>query len=96
MDLFCEKRIRHTLDELVHLHSLALPGQLPPGFLNVRSTYRWRSIQCDLNRIRKDVAARRPHQDMMFDLRVVLVASDGRVQPHTLSRGGELEDSPPH
>jgi len=29
MDLFCEKRIRHTLDELVHLIRLLYSGNYP-------------------------------------------------------------------
>jgi hypothetical protein len=78
MDEFREKRVRHALDELAHLHGCPLLGQLPPGFLNVRVyVLEDDQIQCDLERIRRDIAARRPNEDVMFDLRIVSVNSDG-------------------
>jgi hypothetical protein len=78
MDEFREKRIRHALDRLTHLHACSSLGQLPPGFLNVRVYVpEDDSVMCDLARIRREVAAKRPNQDVMFDLRVVAVAQDG-------------------
>lgn len=78
MDEFREKRVHRALDELAHLHGLPSLGQLPPGFLNVRVyVLEGDQIQCDLDRIRRDVAAKRPNEDVMFDLRIVSVNSDG-------------------
>jgi len=78
LDAFREKRIRRALDELQHLHGEMSLGQLEPGFLNVR-VYRLdtESIVVDLDAIRRDINARRPHQDVVFDLRVVAIRSDG-------------------
>lgn len=71
MDLFQEKRLRWTLDELMHLHALPSLGQLRPVFLNVRVTVAEKdTIQCDLSRIRCDIAAKRPREDVMFDLHI--------------------------
>jgi hypothetical protein len=73
-----EKRIKYALDELVHLHSLPLHGQILPGFLNVRVyILEGDSIQCDLASIRLHVSNTWPAMDMMFDLRLVSIASDG-------------------
>lgn len=93
LDLFREKRIRHALDGVVHLHSLAPLGQLPPAFLNV-CVYlsEGDSIHCDLDRIRRDVAAKRPHEDVMFDLRVVVIAPDGSRATAYLIPWVELQD----
>jgi hypothetical protein len=78
MDTFREKRIRRALDELAHLHQLPSLGQIPPGFLNVRVyVLEGESIQCDLARIRQDVAAKKPNQDVAFDLRVIAIAPNG-------------------
>lgn len=78
MDLFREKRLRRTLDELAHLHGLPSLGQLPPGFLNVRVyVTEGDQIQCDLRRIRRDLSAKRPGEDVMFDLRIITVTRDG-------------------
>jgi|SRR3990172_2222544 len=78
MDLFREKRIRRALDELAHLHSLPSLGQLPPGFLTVRVYVTDNDlIQCDLDRIRRDIAAKRHGQDVMFDIRIIAIARDG-------------------
>jgi hypothetical protein len=78
MDAFREKRVCHALDELAHLHTLSSLGQLPPGFLNVRVyVSEGDQVRCDLDRVRRDVAAKRPNQDVMFDLRIVSINSDG-------------------
>ena len=71
MDLFQEKRLRRTLDELMHLHALPSLGQLRPVFLNVRVTVVEKEpIQCDLSRIRRDIAAKYLEEDVMFDLHI--------------------------
>jgi hypothetical protein len=96
MDLFREKIIRHTLDELTHLHSLAPLRQFPPTLLNVRVyAIEGDSIQFDLDMIRKGVTARHPDADVMFDLRVVLIASDGSRATAYLIPWSELQDAPP-
>jgi len=93
IDEFREKRLRHALDELAHLHGLASLGQLPPSFLNVR-IYVSESdpIQCNLGRISRDVAAKWPNQDVMFNLRVVSVASDGSCGTAYLIPWSQLRD----
>jgi hypothetical protein len=96
MDEFCEKRIRHTLDQLSHLHACPSLGQLAPGFLNVRVYVPWGdSVQCDLARVRQDVATKRQNEDVMFDLRVVSVASDGSTAAAYLIPWSELQDPSP-
>ena len=78
MDLFGEKRIRRALDELVPLHQLPSLGQLPPGFLTVRVYVTdEETIQYDTARIYHDVAANRPGQDVIFDLRIIAISHDG-------------------
>ena len=75
---FKEKHLRHTLDEIEHLHGLSSLGQKPPRFLTVRVFAKWSdSIKIDLKRIRDDVARICPNQDVLFDLRVVTVNTDG-------------------
>jgi hypothetical protein len=77
MDLFREKRIRHALDGLAPLHKMPPLRQLRPAVLNVRVYVADANpIEVDLNRIRADVQAKRPGEDVMFDLRLVTVDRD--------------------
>lgn len=78
LDSYRERWLRFWLDQLAHLHGEPLLGQLEPGFLNVR-TYALRTpvIEVDLARIRTDVIAKRPGQDPLFDIRLVVVEADG-------------------
>lgn len=78
LDQFSEKRLRYTLDRLAHIHCGQLLGQQEPGFLNVRLyALETNTITLDLDRVRRDAAARRPGQDVLFDLRLVIVHPDG-------------------
>ena len=78
MDIFQEKRIRHALDELAHLHRSRPLGQPFPRFLTVRvSVPDVDPIEIDLGRIRSDIAATMPRQDVVFDVRIIAVARDG-------------------
>ncbi|MBW2740648.1 MAG: hypothetical protein JRE64_17805 [Deltaproteobacteria bacterium] len=73
-----EKYLRHTLDEIEHLHGLSFLGQKPPRFLTVRVFAKWSdSIKIDLKRIHDDIARMCSNQDVVFDLRVVTVNTDG-------------------
>jgi hypothetical protein len=93
MDEFREKRIRRVLDELAHLHLCASLGQLVPGFLNVRMYVpEGDSVRVDLARVRRDVATKRPDQDVMFDLRIVTVAPDGSRATASLIPWAQLQD----
>ncbi len=97
MDAFREKRIRRALDELAHLHWCGSLGQLLPAFFNVRVyVSEGDPIQCDLARIRRDIAAIRPNEDVMFNLRVVSVASDGSRATAYLIPWSQLQDPAPH
>jgi hypothetical protein len=96
MDEFREKRIRHALDQLSHLHACPSLGQLEPGFLSVRVYVpQGDSVECDIARVRRDVAVRRPNQDVMFALRVVSVARDGSAAIAYLVSWSELQDPSP-
>jgi hypothetical protein len=79
MDVFQEKQIRRTLDELAHLHHLSSLGQLPPEFLTVR-VYALDEdpVQIDLNRIRNDIATKCSGKDILFEIRMILIPSGGQ------------------
>lgn len=78
LDQFRERRVRFWLDQLAHVHRQPSLGQLEPGFLNVRTYAASDSVvEVDLNRLRRDVTAKRPNQDPMFDIRLVTVEKDG-------------------
>jgi hypothetical protein len=95
LDAFREKRIRRALDELRHLHGETSLGQLEPGLLNVRVyMLETESITVDLDAIRRDTSARRPNQDVMFDLRVITINSDGGGTRAFLVPWAEIKDSP--
>jgi len=79
MDLFQEKRVRRALDELAHLHRLSSLRQLPPVFLTVRFYVPDEdTIEIDLDKVRNDIAAKQSGQDVLFDVRIIAVAHDGR------------------
>jgi hypothetical protein len=78
MDAYVVKRTRRALDELVHLHRLPVLGQLPVGRLRVRRYVAVTpTIDLDLDAIRSDIRANRTNQDVVWDLRLVMVAPDG-------------------
>jgi hypothetical protein len=78
MDLFREKRLSNRLDNVAGLHGLSSLGQLEPGFLNIRVYAReGEDVTIDLRRLRADVRAKRPNQDVMFDIRIVAVPRGG-------------------
>jgi hypothetical protein len=92
MDAFREKRVRRAIDELAQLHGLPSLRQRPPGFLNVRLyVSESASVQIDLDRIRADITAKRPTEDVVFDLRVITVSSDGSRATGYLIPWSELE-----
>ena len=71
------KRIRRSLDELAQFHGLPSLGQLPPSQLTAR-IYAFESdrLVIDVDKIRRDVARFMPGQDVMFDVRAVLVSAE--------------------
>ena len=74
LDAFMEKRLRHLLDHLAHLHCEPLLGQQPPAFVSVWVYMKEeQDIKVDLHRVRCDVASKRPNKDVLFDLQMVLV-----------------------
>ena len=79
MDAFQEKRIRRTLDEVMHLHHLSSLGQLPPCFLTVR-VYRADEdlIEINLDEIRGDIASKYAQQDTLFEIQVIVISKDGQ------------------
>ena len=82
MDLLREKRLRRALDELANLHGLPCLGQLPPGFLTVRVyAADEEPTRCNLEAIRRDVAAKRAGQDIIFDLRIIVISVISRDGP---------------
>jgi len=93
MEAFQEKRIRRTLDELAHLHRCASLAQQVPGFLNVRIyVSAGESIRIDLAKVRRDVAAKRPDEDVTFCLRIVSIDDDGSRATAYLVPWEELQD----
>ena len=73
-DEFKEKVLRRLLDELVVFHGSALLGQHVPAYLSVRVYARQdHPLRLDLDRIRADIAVKRPSQDVMFQVRVVAI-----------------------
>lgn len=77
-DSFRELHLRFALDNLAHLHGLPLLGQLTPAFLNVRLYVPdGETLEFDLERIRNDVANRLQGYDVVFNVRIIAVASCG-------------------
>jgi hypothetical protein len=94
LDEFREKRLRRILDGLGYLHALPSLGQLEPGFLNVRVyVIDGAEVECDLDRVGRDIAAKRPNQDVMFDLRVVSIKPDGTSATAYLVPWSRLQSS---
>lgn len=78
MNVFREKNLRWTCDALVKLHGAPSLNQLRPRFLNV-CIYRVeeKEVKCDLELIRRDLAANNPGEDIVFNLRIITVSPDG-------------------
>ena len=65
MDAFEEKRLRRALDELSHLHKLAMLGQLSPCRLRVRLYVLDEDpITFDIAKVRCDIAAKHKREDL--------------------------------
>jgi hypothetical protein len=92
LDAFREKRLRRAFDSLAALHGLPSLGQLSPGYANVRVyVLEADSLEIDLAKLHADVKARSPSEDMMFDLRIVVVANDGKSAQAFLVPWEELQ-----
>ncbi len=75
---FKEKYLRCSLDGMAHLHGCPSLGQKVPRFLVVRVFSRQQDpITIDLQRIRDDLTTKFPAEDVVFDLRIVAVNSEG-------------------
>ncbi len=78
VDALGEKRVRRALDELATLHTLPSLGQLPPAYASVRLYVPHDELlEIDLAAVRKDIAWKRPGQDVVFSLRLIVVSRDG-------------------
>lgn len=78
LDTFEEKRIRRSLDELAQLHGMAALDQLPPYRLVVHVyVLDGDPIRFDLAKIRTDIGAKFPKEDVVLDVLVIAVARDG-------------------
>jgi hypothetical protein len=97
MDIFREKRLRRALDELAHLHESSIMGQLPAGFLNVRLYVSdIDPIEFDIDRIKRDIAEKRKGQDVIFDIRIIIVANEYAQAKAFLVPWDQLLDSGSH
>ena len=77
-DIYREKLLRRTLDELAHLHGLSSMNQLSPHSLTVRVYFVHKeSVTINIARIRREVSAQLPDHDVVFDLRLVAIQPDG-------------------
>lgn len=94
MDVLREKRLRWTFDQLVYLHGKPSMNQLPPRFLNV-CIYRVeeKQIHCDLEVIRQDLDANNPGEEIIFDLRIIIVTPDGSRAASYLVPWDKLQQS---
>lgn len=95
-DQYQEKTLRYNLDSLTQLHSFPSLGQQQPFFTTVR-VY---SINTDhsaisLSAIRSDIEKRFPHNDCIFDLRILTVKGGEVINaflfPWTLLENDEFE-----
>ncbi|MDU9049736.1 MAG: hypothetical protein Q3M30_12885 [Candidatus Electrothrix sp. Rat3] len=79
LDQYHEKTLRRKLDGLTHLHGLPSLGQRQPFFTTVRvySTNLDHSA-INLSAVRNDIGKVFPHNDCMFDLRILTV-KEGEV-----------------
>ena len=93
MDSYREKLLRRTVDDLMRLHHFPSLGQQAPSFVTARvhaiesDDAHW----VDLTRIRGDLARLRPHHYVLFDIRLVTVASDGSRATVYIFPWAELE-----
>ena len=93
MNAYTEKHLRHTLDQLSHLHGLPSLGQKQLLFLTVRVCLTLSdAVTVDLQRIRDDIARILPGHDVVFDLRIVAVAENGEKAVGYLFPWEELQD----
>lgn len=94
LDTFEERRLRRALDELAHLHGMTALGQLPPYRLTVRLCVLDEDpIGFDLTRIRTDVGAKFPKEDVVFDVLIIVVARDGAGAKAYLAPWDQLEQA---
>jgi hypothetical protein len=94
MDAFREKRLRFAFDELAPLHLVGTLGQLPAGLAYARVfAVAGNPVEIDLDRIRADITARQPMQDVVFHLRIIAIDSDGRAAHAFLIPSEQLQAS---
>ncbi len=80
-----DKVLRWQLDRLVKLHKLIPLGQQEPRHTRVRwYTDNPRIQAVDLDRIRRDLEAQNPGQDITFDLRVVVLQGQIAVEAYLI------------
>jgi hypothetical protein len=71
---FSEKRLRHTFDQMTHLHKLSSLGQVAPTWINARVfALDTDPISVDLRTITQDVAQARPDNDVMLAVELIVV-----------------------
>jgi hypothetical protein len=69
-------------------------GQLEPGFLTIR-VYKsdHYPIEIDMDEVRRGLSTRRAGMDIVFDLRIIAVASDGQRASAYLIPWDRLQDA---
>ena len=79
LEPFREKRLRYELDKLRPIHRRPAFGQMHPAIVNARHYILDNTGRhaVDLRKMNLDAARARPEQDVMVDLRIVAVATDG-------------------
>lgn len=78
LDVYSEKRIRYLLDSLAFLHGRPPLGQLEPTYKRLRVYVLDEDpIEIDLRHIVEMAAWGRVNQDVVYDLRIVAVSSEG-------------------
>lgn len=98
LSAYREKVLRWQLDRLGKLHKLVSLGQNEPRHTRVRWYTRDPQIQnVDVDRVRRDLRAQNPTQDITFDLRVVVLQGETAVEaylipPELLPRLASLRD----
>lgn len=79
MDYFQEKRLRRALDDLSYLHGLPSLGQREPLFQSVRVFVADEDpIVVDIQRVRDELTANYPANDVEFCIRIIAVTRDGQ------------------
>ncbi|MEK6651908.1 MAG: hypothetical protein AABY50_03160 [Nitrospirota bacterium] len=92
INAYKEKFLRRAFDDLQIFHGCSLMGQLPPTFDTVRMyVMESGSISIDLGAIRKDLEQRYQGQDIIFDLRIIVVSNDRRPLAAYLIPWSEIE-----